>query len=566
MNRQQVYEFGPFRLDTANHRLLRDGVPVALKPKALDTLRLLVENAGSVVSKDEMFGRLWPGTSVEEASLTQNIYELRRALADPDREHRYIETIPKRGYRFVAALSSGSRSRTGIAVLPFRLLSAGAGHEYLGVGIADALVAALTTIPSLAVRPLSSIAGTAASRDPFAAGRAAGAALVVDGTLQTAGERIRVSVRLLDVASEAVAWAGTFDETLGAVFTLQDTVAARVAAAVGGEPAAIPSKRSTGNAAAYQLYLKGRYNWNKVTPEALWKAIEFFRAAIEADPGYALAYVGLSDAYTSLDWYGVLATRDSNPLALAAARKALEIDDTLAEAHASMAMAKQYAWEWEDAEREYQRAIALNPAYAPAWQWYGVFLAFMAQFDEALIRMRRAQELDPVSLSIGAQTGLVLMLARRYDDAESQLRQLLEVDAESIEGRFMFAINSELLGKTAEAIEIYRGLPPDNPDFAAMLAHACASAGRIEEAWAIVRGLETRGTERHVALFWLAVAFVALGEHDQALLCLERACDDPDDSLLAVAVFAMLDPIRNEPRFQEVLRRMAMGRSVTSAR
>lgn len=442
-----TYEFGPFRVEAANHQLLRDGVVVPLKPKAFDTLLVLIENRGRVIPKEELIRLLWPDSVVEEASLTQNIYEVRKALRGSDRS--YVENVPRRGYRFAGELTTMPQPSG-------RRLGGSAGNEY-----------------------------ELAERDQ----------------------------RLL-------------------------------------------TRRTTESTEAYQLYLKGRYNWNKATPEGLWRAIDFFRAAIAIDPRYALAYVGIADAYTSLDWYGVLSTRESNPHALAAASKALEIDDGLAEAHASMAMARQYGWDWTAAENEYRKAITLNPDYAQAWQWYGVFLSFVGRFSEAVQHVRRAQELDPVSLSIGSQVGLVLLFARRYAEAEVQLQQVLEVDSGSIEARFMLAITLELQGRSAEAITIYRALPAGNPDFRAMLAHACSAAGDVEQARAILAGLRPAEGDRHLALFWLAVAYLGLGDEDQALLCLERACDDPDDSLLALNVFAMLDPLRGHPRFRRILRRM----------
>ncbi|HYO76343.1 MAG TPA: winged helix-turn-helix domain-containing protein, partial [Thermoanaerobaculia bacterium] len=493
------FDFGPFRLDAANHELLRDGRAVPLKPKAFDLLRVLVENRGRIVSKDDLLRRVWPDAAVEESSLTQNVYELRKALSGADRDLRYIENVPKRGYRFAAevsasaetasadSLSASGGDQKSIAVLPFRSLGATAGSEYLGVGIADTLITVLTNIRGIVVRPIA--AGHAYANgptDPLQLARTLGVDAVLDGSVQTASGRIRVTVRLVDVASGAALWAMKFDETEADIFAVQDTIAETLAAAVapelGDRDRAALKKRYTASTAAYELYLKGRYNWKKSSEESLWRAIEFFRAAIEVDPHYALAYVGIADAYTSLDWYGVLSTRESNPHALRAAERALAIDGSLAEAHASLAMAKQYAWEWAAAERAYGAAIALNPNYAQARQWYGVYLAFMGRVDEAIAEIRRAESLDPVSLSIGSQVALVYLCARRYEEGLAQARKVLAVDSSALEARFYLGMLLQLLGRADEAIAVYRELPSDNPDFRAMLASAYGTAGDLAAA------------------------------------------------------------------------------------
>lgn len=566
-SQRAAYGFGSFRLDVANHQLLRAGRVVPLKPKAFDLLLHLVANHGRVLSKEELFRHLWSDSVVEEASLTQNIYELRKALGQAKDEGRFIENVPRRGYRFVAAVTREALPAVGrsLAVLPLLALTPSAEAGYLELGIADAVITALTSMRRVVVRPVSAVARyiSAASADPLAAGRELRVTMIVEGTLQVVADRVRVSVRLLDVDSGDALWAGKFDEPMTGLFAVQDAIAERVAAAIEPELAApdhaLLTKRHTSSSAAHQLYLKGRYNWNKATEEGLWKAIDFFREAIAVDPRYALAYVGIADAYTSLDWYGVLSTRDSNPHALAAATKALELDATLAAAHASLAMARQNAWQWNAAENAYRAAIAINANYAPAHQWYGVLLAFLGRFDEGLQHVRRAQELDPVSLAIGSQAGLVLLCARRYDDAAEQLLEVLRTDAASVEARFLLAVTRTSQDRFREAIELYESLPSDNPDFQAMLAHACALDGQEEKARTIVRNLLSQRAARYVPPFWLALAHVALGELDQSLSFLEEACDDPDDSLLGVKVFSPLDPVRGSPRYEAVLRRMGLA-------
>jgi DNA-binding winged helix-turn-helix (wHTH) protein/tetratricopeptide (TPR) repeat protein len=558
-----AFSFGPFNLDVANHQLTRDGAVLPFKPKAFDTLRLLVENSGRVISKQELLQQLWPDTFVEESSLTQNIYELRRALGEPRGEARYIENVPKRGYRFIAEVRRSGEGGQSIAVLPFRQLG-GESDAHLPAGIAEAIASVLGSLRSLTVRPASSSARYA-GREPFEAARELQVSSLVNGTIQVVRDVVRVTVELLDVASRSIVWSQRFDGTTADLFALQDAIALRVATALGSVSASFDVSQvatpRTPDTIAYELYLKGRYHWAKATPESLWKALDYFRAATEADPRYPLPWVGIADTYTSLDWYGVLSTRDSNPHALAAARRALELDDTLAAAHASLAMALQYAWDWSGAEHEYRIALAQDPEYAQAHQWYGIFLAFLGRFDEALQHVRRAEELDPVSLSIGAQVAFVFMCARRYDEASLQLQRALELDPESIEARFYLALTLDLTGRFEEAIAVYRDLPQDNPDFLAGLAHALGCAGEVTQARAIIGELTSGfASERtsYVPPFWLAIAQLGIGDVAGALDSLERAVNDPDDSLLGIAVFPQLDPIREQRRFRSVLERMKL--------
>jgi DNA-binding winged helix-turn-helix (wHTH) protein/Tfp pilus assembly protein PilF len=558
------FDFGPFRLDAANHELLREGRPVTLKPKALDLLRYLVENSGRVLSRDELLTKVWNGAVIEDASLSQNVYELRKVLGDQAGASRYIQNVPKRGYRFVADVQRrGPSPRRTLAILPFRLFWSSADHAHLGIGVADTLVTILTNLREILVRPITAVAGyVGTSPDPWVAGRALDVSMLLDGLIQVDGKHLRCTTRLVDVTSGGVIWAARFDENVSGIFTMQDAIAQRIADAIapeldGRERQAL-TKRYTRSAAAYELFLNGRYNWSRATEESLWRAIGFFRSAIAEDPEYALAYVGIADAYTSLDWYGALSTRESNPQAIAAAEKAIALDDELAEAHASLAMARQYAWQWDGVEPEYRVAIALNPNYAPARQWYGTFLSFMGRFDEALESIRQAEALDPLSSTIGAQVALVQFFARDFRAGIAQVRKVLEADPSSVEANFYLAMLLEFNGQFEEAIQVYRLLPVNNPDFRAAMAHACGAAGQHDAAQKAVRDLLEWPATGYVPPFWLAVAMLGVGDVDGALTQLERAVQDPDDSLLALKVTPHFDPLRENARYQAVLARMKM--------
>jgi len=450
-----------------------------------------------------------------------------------------------------------------IAVLPFKPLVAESRDELLEMGMADTLITRLSNIRQVIVRPMSAVRKyTELEQDAVAVGREQRVDAILEGRIQRSGDKVRVTVRLVKVADEEVLWAGQFDEKFTDIFAVQDSISERVAAALAlkltGEEQKRLTKRYTDNTVAYQLYLKGRYNWNKTTEEGLKKAIDFFNQAIEKDPSYALAYAGLADAYTSLDWYGVLSTKEANPRAKAAAIKALEIDETLAEAHASLAAVRQYEWDWAGAEREYQRAIGLNPNYAVAHQWYGVYLAYMGRMDEGIAEMTRAQELDPLSLAINAQLGFLFYLARRYDQAIEQCQRTLEMEPGYEEARIYLAWIYVQKGMYEEAIAQYQKLKGDIPDVLAMLGAAYAVSGQRGKARDVLAELKEISQRRYVPPVFVAAIYTGLGDKDQAFAWLEKAYEDRDESFVGLKVLPLFDPLRSDQRFADLLRRMGL--------
>jgi DNA-binding winged helix-turn-helix (wHTH) protein/tetratricopeptide (TPR) repeat protein len=407
------YEFGPFRLDAGERRLLRDENPVSLAPKVFDTLLALIENAARLVSKEELINRLWPNTFVEEATLARNISDLRRALGESSGEAKYIETVPKSGYRFIAEVrrvhshdstvivERRTLSRVvveedlepevrSIAILPFQQMGSSGADEYLGLGMADALITRLSNIRQIAVRPTSAVMKYGgASDDPAVAGRALKVEAVLAGAIQRSAERVRVTVQLISVSSETPLWAQKFDERFTDIFTVEDLISEQVARALmlrlSGEERRLLTRRPTEISEAYELYLKGRYHWNKRRADGMERSIDCFLDAIALDPFYALAYAGLADSYTLLGDVGFTAIQPKEAFSRAkvAAIKALEIDESLAEAHASLAHLHMHFYEWPDAHQAFERSIALNPNYAFARQLWAFYLAFKGQLPEA---------------------------------------------------------------------------------------------------------------------------------------------------------------------------------------
>lgn len=545
------YEFGAFRLDIPNRLLLRDGELVPLQPKVIDTLFVLVQNSGRVLSKDELLDTVWQDSFVEEGNLTQNIYVLRKTLGESNGDVRYIETISKRGHRFVADVSelmlddaelktdqrakeaavhahrqgeqaeqeqsagasifvpaapaaSGDRRQSSrrilyiaaillasavtalayiwisgkptqpasaatmsvksIAVLPFKSLAMTENDELMGAGMADALIAKLGSVKNFTVLPMS-IAHKYISweMDALAAGHKLGADSVLEGTIQRAGERIRVTVQLLRTSDGASLWTGQFDQNVTDVFAVQDSISEQVARALtlklSGEEREQLRKHYTDDAEAYQAYLKGRYFWNKRTVEGYNKGIEYFQQAIDRDANYALAYAGLADCYMRLNERGLPTIEGTMPRAKTAVMRALQIDDKLAEAHATLGFIKfRFEWDFPGAEREYKRAIELDPNYSIAHQWYAFYLLLMDRQSEAFAQLERAREIDPLSLNIGSGFGTYFFFTRQYDRAIEELKKTVEMDSSFAEAHWMLALAYEQKGMYEQSLAELRRL------------------------------------------------------------------------------------------------------------
>ena len=644
MSRQVTYfyDFGPFHLDVTERVLLRDTEVVPLTPKVFDTLLVLVEAEGHLVEKGELLSTLWPDSYVEESSLTQNISLLRKALGESTNGHQFIQTVPKRGYRFVADvrkvhanggateqvlherthtqilieemddrtdepaqatsvkplsfptargqswrpfvllacavliltatgayyLRTRARNNAGaaeiktIAVLPFKTIGADGEDERLGLGMADAIILKLETLQQPVTLPTSSVFKfTERGQDPFSIGRQLSVDAVLDGTVQRAGERVRVTAQLLSIKDGRTLWAGKFDEQYGNIFALQDSISEQLASAL------IPrltnddrerlTKRQTQNPEAYQDYLTGIYFWNKRSKEGLTKAIEYFQQAINKDPNYALAYAALADCYclnTNYS-YNIVPPQDSDKAQAAAARKAIELDDTLAEAHAALAAVLVNERDRAGAYHEYQRALELNPNYATAHLRYAYFLFYANYFDDALSHMQRAQELDPVTPITNGALGFMLLMARRYDESAHYCQRALELDPNVPVVRITLGTVYEQQGKYDEAIAQYQQASTEDRLTALQaVAHAYAMSGRRAQAEAMLPELEQAPRDSFMAAYNFALIYTALGDHAKAINWLEQA--KPNAMVVAMLRYdPQLDALRADPLFAEYLRR-----------
>ncbi len=456
-----------------------------------------------------------------------------------------------------------------IAVLPFKPLVANNRDEAFELGMADSLITRLGGLRQLIVRPTGAIRKySSLDQDPIAAGREQRVEAVLEGSLHQAGEKVRVTVRLLDTKDGSSLWSYQSEEYFTDIFTAQDSISKEIAKALaleltGAERTRL-AKRYTGNTEAYQAYVKGRYFLDKRTEEGFHKAIEYFQQAIEKDSKYALAYAGLADCHNLLGGYGLLPPKETYPSGRAAAMKALEFDEQLAEAHTALAFAEaRYDWDRAGAEKAFKRAIELNPGYATSHQWYAVFSLVIAErFDEAIAEVKLAQQIDPLSLAVGVNAGIVNYFARRFDQTIEQSDKTLEMDPRFIQAYEFLGRAYEQKGRYAEAIAAFQKALELNPEYTnclGPLGRAYAVSGREGEARKILGQLEELSRRRYVMPYHIATVYTALGDKDQAFAWLQRAYDERDDRLIFLKVDAAWDSLRSDPRFADLLRRIGLS-------
>ena len=454
-----------------------------------------------------------------------------------------------------------------LAVLPFHGLGSADGQEYLGLGMTDALITQLSNLPQIAVRPTTAVQPYQSQEaDAVAAGRKLQVQAVLDGRFQREGDRIRLTAQLIDVGTGTPLWAQTFDERFTDMFALQDSISRRVAQTLLsrltsdehrllGSGAAIDSR-------AYDLYLRGRYHWNKRTREGLETAVQYFEQATQIDRDFAAAYSGIADAYISMYDYGILPAARATPRAREAAVRAVALDDRLAEAHSSLAHLALHDWQWTDAEREFERAVELNPSSASTHHWYALYLTTVGRVDDAVQAIQKAQQLDPTSLRIMADVGQAYNAARRPDQAIEQERQVLELDPNARVAYWIRGMAFEQKGEYARAIGDFEEAlkrSPGNPNFLAALGHAYALSGKRSEARRIAEALgQPPQGDEEVPAFFVALVYAGLGDTDAAFEWLERAYRDRSGSVRYLKIEPRLDPLRSDPRFQALMQRVGL--------
>jgi DNA-binding winged helix-turn-helix (wHTH) protein/TolB-like protein/tetratricopeptide (TPR) repeat protein len=609
------YTFGPFRLDPAEKVLFLRDQPIALTPKAVEILVVLVERHGHVVTKEELLRTVWPDTFVEENNLAQNISMLRRVLGEGRADPQFIETVPKRGYRFIGpvaengaaepnvetsiaappAAASPHAQRAGrrpalirvfaaaavgaaivalvvlwrsadsavplqsIAVMPFDEVGLDEARQNSGDGIADELTTQLGRESGLKVAArTSAFALKGRNMDAREIGRTLGVDALLEGSVRQTNGRVRVAARLVSTRDGYQIWSNAWDQPLDEMAAIQNQILAELLRV-------LPDGRSPRNQAttgattvtpeAYHLYLQGRFLWHQRTGASLKRSVELFERATVLAPEYAEAFSGLADAYAVLGFYDYLPPAQAFPRAKAAAHRALNLDGRLAQAHASLGyVALYYDWNWSEAEAAFERAIAFNPSYSVGHQWYANYLTARGRFDAAVVAMRRAQEVDPLSLIASAALGWVHFYQRDYDAAVEQCRRTLELNADFELAHLWAGWAHESAGRYVEAVkhltEAVR-LSADGAVALASLGRAQALAGDREAARDTLAKLQ-RVHREYVPLFELAKLRLALGEPDQAIALLQRAHAERSHSIVFLSVDPQLDLLRQDPRFIEL--------------
>src|SRR6266550_2143603 len=556
------YEFGPFRVDARERQLLRHGEVVSLRPKVFDILLVLVENSGHILSKDEVMKLVWSNTAVEEGNIARNISTLRNALGERPRDHQYIETIPWRGYRFVANVKEvrDSQPRAGIdsiAVLPF--VNADPRTEYLSDGIAESLITSLARLTVLRVTSRNStFRYKGRETDVQTVGRELNVQAVLLGRVAQSDDLLSISVELVGTSDDRHIWGAQYIRKPAEVFAAQETIVREIAEKLRleltGHEQQLLARRHTQSNEAYLCYLKGRYHFNKLTMGGVQKGIEYFQQAIDKDPNYALAYAGLGDCHN------YLANRVE---AKQAVLKAVDLDDRLGEAHASLGWYRfLYDWDFAGAEREFERALELNPNYAEAHHWYAIYLANLGRHEEADHEARRAVELDPLSLLMNMTPALNFYVARQYDRAIEQLQKVIEMEPNFVAARSVLGsvllqkeLYEEALAEYEKVLELTKGVAVVETSVKAIMAHAYARWGKRGEASKLLEEVTVAGTP---SPYSIAGIYAALGEGDAAFAWLNQACEQHDVQLVSVKVDPTLDGVRSDLRFAELVRRVGL--------
>ncbi len=566
--------FGEFELDISAYELRRGGQPVHLERQPMDLLILLVERHRQLVWRADIAKRLWdPGVFVDiEMGVNTAIRKVRQALRDSRESPAFIETISGKGYRFIAPVDAAPLGRhqeaiESVAVLPFANDSADPDGEYLSDGITETLINNLSQIWNLRVVARSTVFRYKGKDiDPQKAGNDLHVRAVVSGRLLQRGSTLIIRAELMDVATGAQLWGGQYNRKAEDVFALQDDLSREISEKLRlqltGDEKQRLTKRYTEDAEAYRLYLKGRYHWNKRSPEGLQKAVEYFRQALEKDPAYSLAYAGLADTYAYLSFFNVVAPREAMPKAKNAAVKGLEIDKDLAEAHVSLGYVSfTYDGDWPAAGKHFEQALALNPAYSRAHTFYPFYLSSLGRSEEALEVARRALDFDPASPAVSHSLAVQLYFARQFDQAIDQAHNTLEMDAN-------FAISYAVLGEVylskgmyregLLALEKYSALSRSSATSLALLGYSQARLGERSQALRMIEELKAASKESFVPALFVALVYAGLEDKGQAFTWLEKAYEERFNRLAYLKVDALWDPLRSDPRFADLLRRVGI--------
>ncbi len=621
------YRFAAYELDLGARELRKNGLKIKLQDQPLTVLELLLERGGGLVTREEIRNKLWSAdTFVDfDRGLNTTINRLRDALGDEAENPRYVETLPRRGYRFIfpvevirdepatpepvpapalaptsaeepapatrlsdwrlwswrvggllvvaAALIlyfSGWRmhrapaGRIVVAVLPFANLSGDASQDYFSAGQTEELIARLGRLNPAQLGVIGYTSMSAYKRDGknlTRIGADLGAQYVVEGSVTRSGDRVRVNARLIQASDGLPVLSNTYERAVGDILEVQSDVAQDIAEQVRIQLAPRP-KASPVNREAYEALLLGRYFMNRRADEDLRKGLEQLQSAVAKDPNFALAHASLADAYNLLGFYSVIPPNEAYPKAKAEALKALELDPRLAEAHAALAdLTYIYEWNWTEAEHQFQLALNLNPNYAPAYQWYGMFLALQGRSDEAIAELRKALAIDPLSLVINADYGLCFYYARQYDRAIQQYEATLALDnsfslTHNWMGMALLQVKryDEAIAHFEQAVKLSGG----SQGSYALLAYAYGRAGRPREAQDTLHTLESMSKRQYVSPAYISAAWAGVNDREKVFSWAQKAVEQHAALLVRLKVEPVLDPVRDDPRYKSLMERVGL--------
>ena len=631
---RQVIRFGVFQVDLHSGEVFRNGIKVKIQDQPFKILEMLLEHPGEIILRDEIRKRIWSeGTFVDfDLGLNTAVRKLRQALGDDADAPVYIETVPRRGYRFLAPVSRESESENAdkdqalrsreaqqesstkphrtaesfrharwpwvlagsvvcvvllvvaaylgwlppqrqslnsLVILPFANETGDPNAEYLSDGITEDINNRLSRLPELRVVPRSTaFRYKGSSVDAQDIGNQLNVRAVLTGRVSQRGDTLSIGAELVDVSSRSQIWGQTYTAKTADLLTTQDQISTDVfeqlRMRLTRSEMGVLNRRYTDNVEAYHLYLEGRYYWNKRSKESVLRSVDDYKEALKKDPNFALAYSGLADSYLILAEFTYLPPKDSYPQAREWAKKAIAIDDSLAEAHTSLAsIFENYDWDWKAADVEYRRAIELNPNYSVARTWYAQALVRRGETDEALRQIVLARNIDPLSLSLETIAGRILYFGKRYPEALTRLHKAVDLDPSFSAAHLALGQTYEQMGKLDEALDEFHkaeAIEPQSSLIAAGLGHCLATAGRRTEAQAIAKRLEKQSKEGYVSPGNLAIVYAGLNDKERAIKYLTQASDERSNWITFLGVEPRFDNLRADSRFKDFVARSGLHR------
>ncbi len=572
--------FGVFEFDFKSGELFKQGRRVRLSGQPAQVLSLLLRRPGQLVTREELQHALWPAnTHVNfEQSLNAAVKRLRHALSDSPEKPVFIETMARRGYRFIAPASAPGRSVPpstraahevrSLAVLPFENATGDPDAEYLSDGLTEALINALSRLPALRVLARSTVFRYRDKPvDGRKAGRKLGVGAVLLGRVSQRGDELIIRTELVEVETGWLIWGEQFSHRPADIFLIEAEISARITEKLrsefAGQASPLHASRRTASAEAYQEYLKGRYQWHTMSAQGLQRSVDSFQRSLQLDPGFALAHAGLSDSYYLLGFFDLLRPAEGMPKAKEAALKALEIDGDLAEAYGALAnVLKVYDRDWLAAERRYQQALQLNPNYVHAYRGYAALLAAIGRFPESIVLIRKAHEVDPLSIVVNMEMAWTFFMARDYDRAIEQALRVTHLEPEYPSAQYILGLACEQKGRFEEAraaIERSLARSQGHASGPAALGHLFGVTGQQDQAVLVLDQLNLLDSRGCVAPFWYSILYAGLGDVDAAIGHLERSYAQSDVWLVWLNTDPRLDNLRTDLRFQQLLRRVGFG-------